>query len=156
MQANGIKTMQQLHDKISEMNGSYYDLRGKIVQASAGLPPHRARGDVAQYNKYKPIRKQLAKVKPEKRELFEQRHSRELILYDAAARYLKELKDSGEEITPKAWQREIDLLTAQKQVDSIDMKAMREELKAIERLRKAADQLARQGRDKSHDRGPER
>ena len=99
---------------------------------------------------------QLARVKPEKRELFEQRHSRELILYDAAARYLKELKDSGEEITPKAWQREIDLLTAQKQVDTIDMKAMREELKAVERLRKAADQLARQERDKPHDRGPER
>ena len=98
-----------------------------------------------QYNKYKPIRKQLAKVKPEKREL---------ILYDAAARYLKELKDSGEEITPKAWQHEINLLTAQKQVETIDMKAMREDLKAVERLRKAADQLARQEQDKSHDRGP--
>ena len=78
------------------------------------------------------------------------------ILYDAAARYLKELKASGEEITPKEWRREIDLLAAQKQVDSIDMKAMREELKAVERLRKAADQLARQERDKSRDRGPER
>ena len=157
MQANGIKTMQQLHDKISEMNGSYYDLRGKIVQAERRIATLTERGEMwAQYNKYKPIRKQLAKVKPEKRELFEQRHSRELILYDAAARYLKELKDSGEEITPKAWQREIDLLTAQKQVDTIDMKAMREELKAVERLRKAADQLARQGQDKSHDRGPER
>ena len=55
-------------------------------------------------------------MKPEKRELFEQRHSRELILYDAADRYLKELKASGEEITPKEWRREIDLLTAQKQV----------------------------------------
>lgn len=89
-------------------------------------------------------------------ELFEQRHSRELILYDAAARYLKELKASGEELSPKEWKREIDLLTAQKQVDSIDMKAMREELKAVERLRKAADQLARQERDKPRDRGPER
>lgn len=48
----------------------------------------------------------------------QQLHSRELILYDAAARYLKELK-------------------------------------AVERLRKAADQLARQEQDKSHDRGPE-
>ena len=102
------------------------------------------------------IYKQLAKVKPEKRELFEQRHSRELILYDAAARYLKELKASGEEITPKEWRREIDLLAAQKQVDSIDMKAMREELKAVERLRKTAEQLARQERDKPRDRGPER
>ena len=139
------------------MNSSYYDLRGKIVQAERRIATLTERGEMwAQYNKYKPIRKQLAKVKPEKRELFEQRHSRELILYDAAARYLKELKDSGEEITPKAWQREIDLLTAQKQVDTIDMKAMREELKAVERLRKAADQLARQEQDKSHDRGPER
>ena len=139
------------------MNSSYYDLRGKIVQAERRIAVLTERGEMwAQYNKYKTVHKQLAKIKPEKRELFEQRHSRELILYDAAARYLKELKDSGEEITPKAWQREIDLLTAQKQVDTIDMKAMREELKAVERLRKAADQLARQERDKPRDRGPER
>lgn len=108
------------------------------------------------FRTYKPNRRQLAKVKTEKWKLFEQCCSWELILYDAAARYLKELKDSGEKLTPKAWQREIDLLTAQKQVDTIDMKAMREELKAVERLRKAADQLARQERDKSRDRGPER
>ena len=139
------------------MNTRYYDLRGKIVQAERRIAVLTERGEMwAQYNEYKAVHKQLAKVKPEKRELFEQRHSRELILYDAAARYLKELKDSGEEITPKAWQREIDLLTAQKQVDTIDMKAMREELKAVERLRKAADQLARQERDKPRDRGPER
>ena len=79
-------------------------------------------------------------MKSEKRELFEQCHNRELILYDAAARYLKELNASGEEITPKEWRREINLLTAQKQVNSIDMKAIREELKAVERFRKAADQ----------------
>ena len=102
------------------------------------------------------IHKQLAKVKPEKREQFEQRHSRELILYDAAARYLKELKDSGEGITPKAWQREIDQLTAGKQTDTLAMKSMREDLKAVERLRKTAEQLSRQERDKSHDREPER
>ena len=140
--------------KIAGMNTRYYDLRREIVKAERRIAVLTERGEMwAQYNKYKPIRKQLAKVKPEKRELFEQRHSRELILYDAAARYLKELKDGGEEITPKAWRREIDLLTAQKQVDSIDMKAMREELKAVERLRKAADQLARQERDKPRDPG---
>lgn len=33
---------------------------------------------------------------------------------------------------------------------------LREDLKAVERLRKAADQLARQERDKPRDRGPER
>ena len=157
LQANGIQSMQQLHEKIADMNSRYYDLRGKIVKAERRIATLTERGEMwEQYNQYKSIHKQLAKVKPEKREQFEQRHSRELILYDAAARYLKELKDSGEGITPKAWQREIDLLTAKKQVDTIDMKAMREELKAVERLRKAADQLARQERDKPRDRGPER
>ncbi len=106
-----------------------------------------------QYNRYKSIHKQLAKVKPGKREQFEQRHSRELILYDAAARYLKDLKDNGEAITPKTWQLEIDQLTAGKQTDTLAMKSMREELKAVERLRKTAEQLSRQERDKSHDRG---
>ena len=157
LQANGIQSMQQLHEKIADMNTRYYDLRREIVKAERRIAVLAERGEMwAQYNEYKTVHKQLAKVKPEKRELFEQRHSRELILYDAAARYLKELKASGEEITPKEWQREIDLLTAQKQVDSLDMKAMREELKAVEQLRKAADQLARQERDKPRDRGPER
>ena len=157
LNANGIQSMQQLHEKIADMNTRYYDLRREIVKAERRIAVLTERGEMwAQYNKYKAVHKQLAKVKPEKRELFEQRHSRELILYDAAARYLKELKASGEEINPKEWRREIDLLTAQKQVDSIDMKAMREELKAVERLRKAADQLARQERDKPRDRGPER
>ena len=36
------------------------------------------------------------------------------------------------------------------------MKSMREDLKAVERLRKTAEQLFRQEQDKSHDREPER
>ena len=157
LQANGIQSMQQLHEKIADMNSRYYDLRGKIVKAERRITTLTERGEMwEQYTQYKSIHKQLAKVKPEKREQFEQRHSRELILYDAAARYLKELKDSGEAITPKTWQREIEQLAAGKQADSLDMKAMREELKAVERLRKAADQLARQERDKPHNREPDR
>ena len=105
LQANGIQSMQQLHEKIADMNSCYYALRGKIVKAERRNAILTERGEMwEQYNQYKSIHKQLAKVKPEKREQFEQRNSRELILYDAAARYLKELKDSGEGITPKAFQ----------------------------------------------------
>ena len=135
------------------MNSRYYDLRGKIVKAERRITTLTERGEMwEQYNQYKSIHKQLAKVKPEKREQFEQRHSRELILYDAAARYLKELKDSGEAITPKAWQREIDQLATGKQVDTLAMKSMREDLKAVERLRKTAEQLSK-GTGQPPDRG---
>ena len=41
-------------------------------------------------------------------------------------------------------------------LDTLAMKYMREELKAVERLRKTAEQLSRQERNKSHDREPER
>ena len=71
------------------------------------MPPSPSAGRCGRSTtEYKAVHKQLARVKPEKRELFEQRHSRELILYDAAARYLKELKASGEELSPKEWKRE--------------------------------------------------
>ena len=132
-------------------------LNSAALSCKARILPVRVSGRLSCcWASHKSIHKQLAKVKPEKRELFEQRHSRELILYDAAARYLKELKDSGEGITPKAWQREIDQLTAGKQTDTLAMKSMREDLKAVERLRKTAEQLSRQERDKPHDREPER
>ena len=144
LQSNGIQSMEQLHEKLTEMNTQYYDLRGEIVKAERRIAALTERGEMwTQYSQYRPVRKQLDRVKPEKRELFEQRHSRELALYEAAARYLKERKDSGEEITPKAWEREIAKLTAAKDLKYMDMKAMREELKAVERLKKAADHLAK-------------
>ena len=149
LQSNGIQSMQQLHEKMVDMNARYYDLRGKIVSAERRIAALTERGEMwAQYNRYKPIRKQLDKVKPAKRELFEQRHSRELALYEAAARYLKKLKDGGEALTPKVWEREIAQLTTEKEANTLQIKAMRDELKAAEQLRKAANLLARQ--DQSH------
>ena len=148
--------MQQLHEKLTAINTLCYDLRGEIVKAERRIAALTERGEMwTQYSQYKPVRKQLARLKPEKRELFEQRHSRELALYETAARYLKELKDNGEEITPKAWEQEIARLTATKDLKYMDMKAMREELKAVERLKKAADHLARQKQEQGKDRGPE-
>ncbi|WP_330670860.1 hypothetical protein [Enterocloster clostridioformis] len=85
-------------------------------------------------------------MKPSKRELFEQRHSAELALYEAAARYLKA---AGEPITPKKWQAEMDKLSAQKDLQYQQMKAMREEIKAVESLRKVAEKLEKEQPDQS-------
>ena len=42
------------------MNSSYYDLRGKIVQAERRIAVLTERGEMwAQYNKYKTVHKQL-------------------------------------------------------------------------------------------------
>ncbi len=146
LQSNGITSMQELFDKVAAMNSDYYDLRGRIVSKERRLSVLNERLEMwAQYQKYKPIRQKLDKVAPGKREQFEQRHSADLALFDAAVRYLDKLKASGEAITPKAWRTEAQRLTVEKDADYLKMRDMREDIKAVETLKKTADRLAREG-----------
>jgi ATP-dependent exoDNAse (exonuclease V) alpha subunit len=146
LQGNGIASMEQLYEKVSAMNNAYYDLRGKIAMTERRLAVLDERLEVwAQYEKYKPIRQKLDKVKPNKLEKYQQEHRAELAAFDTAADFLKRLKESGERITPKAWRAEAAKLTAQKDFDYQKMRDMRDEIKAVENLRKAADRLAHEG-----------
>ena len=143
---NGITSMEQLYEKVSAMNSDYYDLRGKIVSKERRIFVLTERLEMwEQYQKYKPIRQKLDKVAPGKREQFEQRHSADLSLFDAAVRYLDTLKTSGESITPKAWRAEAAKLIAEKDADYLKMRDMREDIKAVETLKKTAERLAKEG-----------
>ena len=88
-------------------------------------------------------------MKPGKKEAFEQKHGTELALYEAAARYLEKLKSGGEAVNPKKWRVESEKLTAQKEIYYQEMRTMREQIKAVENLRKAADQLERSQQDRN-------
>jgi hypothetical protein len=146
LQGNGINSMQELYEKVSAMNKDYYDLRGQIVGAERRLAVLDERLEMwAQYEKYKPICQKLDKVKPGKREKYQQEHRAELADFDTAAHFLKSLKESGEAITPKAWRAEAAKLTVQKDADYQKMYAMRDEIKAVEALRKTTDRLAHEG-----------
>ena len=143
LQQNGITSMQELYEKVSAMNSDYYDLRGQIVKAERRLAVLDKRLEMwAQYEQYKPIRQRLDKVKPGKREQYQQEHEAELASFEVAASFLKSLKESNEAITPKAWRAEAAKLTAQKDMDYQKMRAMRDEIKTVENLRRAADRLA--------------
>lgn len=157
LQTNGITSMQQLHEKISAMNSQYYNLRGKIVSIERQIASIQKQIEMwTQYSKYRPIRKQLDRINPEKQELFKDRHSRELILYAAADRFLQERKDGGEVITPKVWKDELIKLTTEKDKKYTEMRAMREKLKSVEQLKKAAEGLAKEEQSKLQNRESER
>ena len=145
LNGNNITSMEQLYEKVAAMNKDYYSLRGKIVTAERRikvLDEHLSMWE--KYERNKGTRRQFDKMKPgKKKEQFEQKHSAELALYEAAVRYLEKLKANGEEITPKKWQAEADRLKAEKSVQYQKMKAMREDIKAVENLKKTAEQLAR-------------
>ena len=88
-------------------------------------------------------------MEPGKKGQFEQKHGTELALYEAAACYLEKLKSGGEAVTPKKWRAESEKLAAQKEIHYQEMRTMREQIKAVENLRKAADQLERSQQDRN-------
>ena len=81
LQGSGITSMEQLYEKISAMNDAYYDLRGESVKTERRLAALDERKEMwAQYEKYKPIRQKLDKMKPGKREKYQQDHLEDLCL----------------------------------------------------------------------------
>lgn len=128
LQSNGISSMAELHQKVKAMQSDYYALRGEIVSEER---------QIATLTKHLEMWRQYGANKHPKTDS-------EKLLFESAAKYLNELKETGGGITPKKWQAEVSRLTAQKNVLYEKMKAMREELKTVETLRKNAEQLAKE------------
>lgn len=141
---NGISSMQELYKKISAMNSDYYALRGEIVSAERQLSKLSERLSMwEQFSKNKPVHKRLVNIKPSMRDTFTEKHRAELILFDAAAKYFDDMKASDEIIAPQKWRAEVERLTVRKDELYLKMKAMRENIKAVEHIRKTADTLAK-------------
>lgn len=140
--------MQQLYERIADVNTAYYNLRGEIVRAERRISVLTERLEmIAQYEKYKPVRKAMDGMKSKKREQYQQEKESELAAFDTANRFLRNLKETGEAITPKQWHSEKEKLTVKKDAKYTEMRAMREDIKSLESLRKAADRLSH---DKQH------
>ena len=60
---------------------------------------------------------------------------------------------AGEPLIPKKWQAEADKLAAQKDLQYQQRKAIWEDIKAVESLRKAAEQLAKEQPNQSRKKG---
>ena len=74
LQGNGVTSMQELYEKVTAMNKDYYDLRGQIVKAERRLAVLDKRLEMcAQYDRCKAVRQKLDKVKPRKREQYQQK-----------------------------------------------------------------------------------
>ena len=128
LQDYNISGMAELAEKISAMHSDYYALRGEIradERRIEALTEH-----ARQYAIYD-------KLKGKKRSESDD------ILYHSAGRYLTALKERGEAITPKKWRSELAALIPHKDTLYEKMRAMREDIKTVEQIRKAAEQLAK-------------
>ena len=154
LHSNGITSMQELHEKISAMNSDYYALRGEIVNAERRIAVLSERLEMwERYSKNRAVHQRLTAMKPKAQEKYRTAHSSELALYDMGKRYLDALKASGEAIAPKKWRAEANRLSTHKNELYQKMRAMREDIKAVEKIRKTADQLAKseKSKEKEHE-----
>jgi hypothetical protein len=157
LRGNGISSMQELYAKVTAMQAEYYGLRGRIAATARQIDGLNKRLSIwKQYSDNKPVRQRLVSLKPRAREKFQEAHSVELALYDAAVRYLDALKASGEKITPKHWQADMERLTTQSSTLYQQMKSMRTDIQAVEKIHKTADELARPKEPIDREREPER
>ena len=131
LQENGIASVDELHGKITSMQREYYDLRGEIVSTEKEIAALQER--LAMARQYRENRNSS--------------NESQRILYDSAARYLSELKTSGIEITPKAWRAEADKLTIHKDTLYQEMRSMRQNIQAVERLKKSTVAIAKHRTD---------
>ena len=157
LQENGISSMPELYAKVTAMQTEYYTLRGEIAAIGRQTDDLKTRLSMwKQYSENRAFRQRLTALKPRAREKFQDAHQTELLLYDAAARYLDGLKASGEQSTPKEWRAETERLTARERALYQQMKAMRADIQAVEKIRKTADELARSEKHRDREQEPER
>jgi outer membrane murein-binding lipoprotein Lpp len=157
LQENSVSSMQELHAKVTAMQTKYYGLRGEIAATARQIDELNKRLSMwKQYTDNKSVRRRLHALKPVAWVKFQDAHSVELALYDAAVRYLDDLKVFGEKITPKHWQTEVERLTVQNNTLYQQMKAMRADIQSVEKIRKIADELARSEKSPNQIKEPER
>ena len=102
LQENSISSMPELHAKVTAMQTEYYGVRGEIAATARQIDQLKKRISMwKQYADNKSVRQRLNALKPGAWVKFQDAHSVELALYDAAVRYLDDLKASGEKILPR-------------------------------------------------------
>ena len=136
----GIYTLEELdaalsvvHDKASEIRSGMKPRETRIRQLQKLIEQaQNMRETQPIHDEYKQIR---WKGKQEK---FAEAHRADLAIWDAASRYLRaNLPDM--KLTPKAWQTELAALTAENEAEYARLKAQREEVTELQKVRRYVD-----------------
>jgi len=142
MQENGVHDMAGLERKLKEMMNHQSEVRSKLNPIDRRLKTLNEHIQQAEtYLKHKDIYKMYRQEKPRKQDGFRQQFHAEIILYEAAERYLKGVMNGRTALPIKAWKMEREALLAEKKELSKSYVSMKDELAMIDRIRKSAREL---------------
>ena len=150
LQNNNIFTIPQLDEKINGLRDNYYTVRRNLKKTENTLSDLSEKLKQAEiYRKYRPVYKEYLSQKPKRKEDFYNSHTAELILYNAAVKFLKRNFNHGK-LPVAEWQTQIEELTPKKKSLYEDMYKLRDEVKTVEDIKKQLDSIAKtQSRQKS-------
>jgi hypothetical protein len=144
MQQNNITTMQDFTVIIGEFHGRLSDMREilkPIERRLKTLDEHIKQAGII--TKHGAVYKKYNAQKQKDREAFMKSHHAEIILYEAADRYMKKNLNGRTQIPMKAWQSERMKLTTEKSSLNVKYQSLKDEIRDVEIVRKYAEQIAR-------------
>jgi len=145
LQENKITSMEQLADKVTELNQRQYDLAGNIKSKErriSKLNEHLSQVDI--YNQHKAVYKKYKELDPKKREAYKEKHAEEIGQYESASAYLKANLNGYGKIPEKDWRTERDKLLAERYALVDEFYKLKDDVKNVETLRRGAENIMRE------------
>jgi hypothetical protein len=142
LQNNKIYDMEQLVDKVAEINNNFYEVSKSIKAAErrlTTLEQHLAQSE--NHRKYKAVYDKYKQLDPKKRDKFYKKHGDEIQIYQDAKKYLDGVMNGRKNIPIKEWQAEYKNLTAEKYALFEKYYSLKNEMQSIELIRKGAEIL---------------
>ena len=140
-----VDSIDELFEAIKKLNGDYYELRGRVKKGERRTEVLRERlAKLETYNQYKALRQKINSMNAKKRAMYEAKYKNELAAFASAESYLKELKESGEKISAREWQKELKRLEEERTAQTYEMRKMQERIKTAENIRKDMELAAAQ------------
>ena len=136
----GIYTLEELDAALSAVHGKASEIRSAMKPREARIKQLQKLIEQAQnFQKTQPIHDEYKQIRWKgKQEKFAEAHRADLTVWDAANRYLRaNLPDM--KLTPKAWQTELAALTAENEAEYARLKAQREEVAELQKVRRYVD-----------------
>ena len=136
----GIYTLEELDAALSVVHDKASEIRSAMKPREARIKQLQKLIEQAQnFQKTQPIHDEYKQIRWKgKQEKFAEAHRADLAIWDAANRYLRaNLPDM--KLTPKAWQTELAALTAENEAEYARLKAQREEVAELQKVRRYVD-----------------
>ena len=136
----GIYTLEELDAALSAVHDKASEIRSAMKPREARIKQLQKLIEQAQnFQKTQPIHDEYKQIRWKgKQEKFAEAHRADLAVWDAANRYLRaNLPDM--KLTPKAWQTELAALTAENEAEYAKLKAQREEVAELQKVRRYVD-----------------